>query len=181
MGECPRREGPLAHRPDRLHTISIQGDMAIDYKTYDVDGAAACTSATATDEATVLLLIEGRWREFAFEFGVGFTEIFGNPFLEVDLGEHADMMRSTNNRELENNEGNGQEDLVTDVDVNDTAFCLGDLDGDGFVNGVDLGLLISEWGSEGSYADLNEDGVIDGADLGFIFSAWGACSPTENP
>ena len=75
----------------------------------------------------------------------------------------------------------GQEDLVTDVDVNGTAFCLGDLDGDGFVNGVDLGLLISEWGSEGSYADLNEDGVIDGADLGLIFSAWGACSPTENP
>ena len=70
----------------------------------------------------------------------------------------------------------GQEDLVTDVDVNDTAFCLGDLDGDGFVNGVDLGLLISEWGCKGTCSgDLNGDGMVNAADLGLLISYWGSC------
>ncbi len=50
---------------------------------------------------------------------------------------------------------------------------FGDLNGDGVVDGADLGLLLSAWGSGGSDADLNEDGVVDGADLGLLLSAWG--------
>lgn len=50
-----------------------------------------------------------------------------------------------------------------------------DLNGDGVVNGADLGLLLSAWGSTGSgiVGDLNADGVVDGADLGALISAWG--------
>ena len=47
----------------------------------------------------------------------------------------------------------------------------GDLDCDGAVNGTDLGLLISQWGSSGS-ADLNGDGVVNGTDLGRLIGAW---------
>jgi len=47
-----------------------------------------------------------------------------------------------------------------------------DLDGDGIVDGADLGLLLQQWGSGGS-ADLNGDGVVDGIDLGILLQQWG--------
>jgi len=53
--------------------------------------------------------------------------------------------------------------------------CPADLNGDGVVDGADLGELLSAWGSSKSSADLNGDGVVDGADLGELLSAWGAC------
>lgn len=49
----------------------------------------------------------------------------------------------------------------------------GDLNGDGVVDGADLGILLSSWGPcEHCAADLNGDGVVDGADLGVLLSAW---------
>jgi len=52
-------------------------------------------------------------------------------------------------------------------------FVPGDLDGDGVVNGSDLGALLSAWGScTGCVADLNDDGIVDGQDLGSVLSAW---------
>lgn len=52
--------------------------------------------------------------------------------------------------------------------------------GDGVVDGVDLGALLSEFGTvcpteedAPCPADLNGDGVIDGADLGMLLGAWG--------
>jgi len=46
-----------------------------------------------------------------------------------------------------------------------------DLNGDGVVDGADLGILISAWGSSGT-ADLNGDGVVDGTDLGILLAQW---------
>jgi hypothetical protein len=47
-----------------------------------------------------------------------------------------------------------------------------DLDGNGTVDGADLGRLLSEWGSSGSAADLDGNGTVDGADLGILLAAW---------
>lgn len=47
-----------------------------------------------------------------------------------------------------------------------------DLTHDGAVDGADLGLLLSNWGTSLPCGDLNDDGVIDGADLGLLLSAW---------
>lgn len=58
--------------------------------------------------------------------------------------------------------------------------CLGDVTGDGMVNGADLGLLLSAWGTGGtqqSGTDCNLDGIVDGADLGIVLTAWGPCPP----
>lgn len=46
-----------------------------------------------------------------------------------------------------------------------------DLNGDGIVDGADLGILLAAWGSSGS-GDLDGNGVIDGADLGLMLAAW---------
>jgi hypothetical protein len=48
----------------------------------------------------------------------------------------------------------------------------GDLNGDGSVDGIDLGLLLAAWGASGP-ADLNLDGAVDGVDLGTLLAGWG--------
>jgi hypothetical protein len=47
-----------------------------------------------------------------------------------------------------------------------------DLNGDGVVNGADLGILLASWGSSGA-ADLDGNGTVDGADLGLLLADWG--------
>lgn len=47
-----------------------------------------------------------------------------------------------------------------------------DFNQDGVVDGFDLTVLLSEWGSMGSFADLTEDGIVDGADLTVLLAAW---------
>jgi len=51
--------------------------------------------------------------------------------------------------------------------------CPSDLNGDGVVDGADLGALLSAWGT--AEGDLNGDGIVDGADLGILLSNWGPC------
>ena len=52
--------------------------------------------------------------------------------------------------------------------------CEGDLNGDGAVNGADLGALLGQWGGAGN-ADLDGNGTVNGADLGILLGAWGDC------
>ncbi|HMN96545.1 MAG TPA: hypothetical protein PKC43_09260 [Phycisphaerales bacterium] len=53
----------------------------------------------------------------------------------------------------------------------------GDLNGDGVVDGADLGLLLGAWGGCASCpncpADLNGDCAVNGADLGLLLGNWG--------
>jgi len=50
-----------------------------------------------------------------------------------------------------------------------------DLDGDGDVDGADLGIMLAAWGDcAGCAADLNGDGTVDGTDLGLLLSSFGA-------
>jgi len=56
------------------------------------------------------------------------------------------------------------------------AGCLGDINGDGFVDGADFGSMLGAWGPiAGSTADLNGDGEVNGTDLGLLLGAWGEC------
>jgi hypothetical protein len=48
----------------------------------------------------------------------------------------------------------------------------GDLNDDGRVNGADLGLMISAWGTNDPAADLNGDGTVNGGDLGLLIANW---------
>lgn len=49
---------------------------------------------------------------------------------------------------------------------------FGDLDGDGCVNGGDLGILLGSWNDTG-VADLSNDGIVNGADMGLLLGSWG--------
>ncbi len=48
-----------------------------------------------------------------------------------------------------------------------------DLNGDGIVDGIDLGMLLGAWNATEGPADLNGDGVVNGIDLGLLLGAWG--------
>jgi len=56
----------------------------------------------------------------------------------------------------------------------DSPTVVGDLTGDGAVNGADLSAVLNAWGAEGPAqpADLNGDGVVSGADITFVLSNW---------
>ena len=47
---------------------------------------------------------------------------------------------------------------------------IGDFNGDGLVNGADLGVLLGGWAT--GAGDLNADGTTDGADLGVLLGNW---------
>jgi len=57
------------------------------------------------------------------------------------------------------------------------ADCPADLNGNGVVDGADLGSLLTEWGTAGPAADLDTNGTVNGADLGLMLTAWGPCGP----
>ncbi|MFM9179665.1 MAG: hypothetical protein ACKOV8_00200, partial [Phycisphaerales bacterium] len=63
---------------------------------------------------------------------------------------------------------------IDNVRVERTVPSPADLNGDGAVNGDDLGTLLGAWGSCGATcpADFNADGAVDGIDLGMMLSAW---------
>jgi subtilisin family serine protease len=60
---------------------------------------------------------------------------------------------------------------------------LGDLDGNGTVEGSDLGLMLSAWGDcpgalAPCIADLDGNRSVDAADLGMLMANWGVCKLT---
>jgi len=52
--------------------------------------------------------------------------------------------------------------------------CPADFDNNGSVDGLDLAIILSNWGGSGS-GDIDQSGTVDGVDLASILSAWGAC------
>lgn len=61
------------------------------------------------------------------------------------------------------------------------SLCVGDLTGDGLVDGADLGVILGGWGqsvacfSGTQTGDLNGDLVVNGVDLAVLLGAWGEC------
>jgi hypothetical protein len=66
----------------------------------------------------------------------------------------------------------------TDNDgVPNVCECVCDVVRDFNVNGIDLGVLLGQWGPSNQFTltDFNSDGAVDGTDLGQLLAAWGPC------
>jgi len=67
--------------------------------------------------------------------------------------------------------------IVDDVSVVEVP-CSGDVDSSGSVNGVDLAIVLTNWGTPSAKypsADTDGDGLVDGIDLATVLAGWGAC------
>ena len=65
-----------------------------------------------------------------------------------------------------------------DLGGNVVCDCAGDFNADGLVNGIDLGVMLSQWGvcsGANCVCDLDGDGSVNGADLGLLLGDWGGC------
>jgi hypothetical protein len=68
------------------------------------------------------------------------------------------------------------ENPIRIIPNNSGPTCPADLDQNGVVGSLDLGLLLSQWNGPGN-ADLNGDGIVQQDDLGLLLVAWGPCIP----
>jgi hypothetical protein len=65
-----------------------------------------------------------------------------------------------------------------DLGGNVVCDCAGDFNADGLVNGLDLGVMLGQWGvcsGTNCVCDLDGDGSVNGADLGLLLGDWGGC------
>ena len=66
--------------------------------------------------------------------------------------------------------------------ISASGSCAADLNGDGVVNGADLGDFLAQWGAcSDCTGDFNEDDVVNGADLGQFLSEWGCTGGGGDP
>ena len=63
-------------------------------------------------------------------------------------------------------------DAIADVAPDDPPGIVGDIDGSGTVDGIDLGLMLAAWGTEDEAANLDGFGVVGGPDLGLLLAGW---------
>jgi hypothetical protein len=71
--------------------------------------------------------------------------------------------------------------LPGDLDPSSIPDCPADVSGDGFVDFVDLHLVLASWGpcrgGEPCDADISRDRAVDVIDLIRVIEAWGSCLP----
>ena len=60
-------------------------------------------------------------------------------------------------------------DAIADVAPASTP---GDINGDGHVDGLDLGLLLAAWNTSDPDADLDNNGIVNGGDMGMLLVGW---------
>ena len=63
-------------------------------------------------------------------------------------------------------------DAIADVAPDEPPGIIGDIDGNGVVDGIDLGLMLAAWGTDDPAANLDGLGVVGGPDLGLLLSGW---------
>ena len=63
-------------------------------------------------------------------------------------------------------------DAIADVAPEESDGIVGDIDGNGAVDGIDLGLMLAAWGTKDPAANLDGFGVVGGPDLGLLLAGW---------
>ncbi len=120
------------------------------------------------------------WDDTYFPIPAGASSAVATVYYQTTSREYIEFLRDTN---VTNTAGQTAYDLWVQfgksapVDMDHGTIQLvpaipGDLNGDGVVNGADIGLLLGGWGQPG-VGDINGDGTTNGADLGILLGNWG--------
>ena len=92
-----------------------------------------------------------------------YMEFLRDANLTDERGDVAHNLWETHGKSAPIDMDSAQLDLVTTV--------VGDLNGDGRVDGADLAILLGAWGGSG-LGDLDGSGSVNGADLAILLGAW---------
>jgi hypothetical protein len=149
---------------------------AADAQIVTVTGPQQCIELT--NGATLVALVA-----FADEAGDGNVVVYaGDDFAATGQGETYLASDDCDITELTPISAIGAFDTQWWVDLSGDIGCVEacrpDLNGDGAVNGQDLGVLLGAWGpcpGTPCPPDLNDDGAVNGQDLGVLLGAWGPC------
>ena len=95
----------------------------------------------------------------------------GNSIWEGEIPVLGDCVTVEYRVRAEDRAGNIGDSEVLGFETGGTCGSDADLNGDGFVNGADLGLLLAAWGTRGP-GGLNGSGSVTGGDLGLLLAAW---------
>lgn len=130
------------------------------------------------------------WDEAVYQIPSGTARAVVTVYHQTTSKEYIEFLRDANTT---NQHGQEAHDLwvqfgrsaPVDMDsglINFTPFSIADLNGDGAVNSLDLGILLSSWsipalapgcsGASPCYADVNSDGHVNSLDLGVLLSSW---------
>lgn len=134
---------------------------------------AKITGFAIDDLDNLLVVDDGMVRCFSMTpNGIVETGANGSHFAGQLVGEGFTVTRSTSNYEAR---FHGGPEWNTEPDP-EVLPCVGDLDGNGRVDGGDLAAILGAWGSaQGGAADLDGDGLVTGADLSIVLGSWGDC------
>ena len=121
------------------------------------------------------------WDDTLYTIPSGAVEAVATLYYQTSTREYIEFLRDNNvtndfgQKAYDLWESNGKSaPLAMDTMSIDIEIAVpGDINGDGLVNGADIGLLLGSWGScSGCPADLNGDGVVNGADIGLLLGYW---------
>ena len=114
-----------------------------------------------------------------FQVPGGATVAVATLYYQTSSREYIDFLRDANETDdlgdivhsLWTEEGMSAPVAMDSMEIELADGIPADLNGDGVVNGADLGFLLVAWGSPGP-GDLNSDGIVNGADLGLFLVEW---------
>ncbi|MDE0888640.1 MAG: hypothetical protein OSA40_04185 [Phycisphaerales bacterium] len=121
------------------------------------------------------------WDDTSFDVPEGAAEAVATLYFQTSSREYMEFLRDAN---VTDDRGQVAYDLWVSngksaplaMDVMSIALVTevpGDLNGDGYVSGADVGLLLVQWGPcKGCSADFNGDNIVDGADFGILLTYW---------
>lgn len=125
------------------------------------------------------------WDDTAFDVPAGATSAVATLYYQTSSKEYMEFLRDTNVTddfgqtaydlwELHGKSAPVAMDTMT-IEIAAADPC--DINGDGIVNGADLGSMLGAWGvcadPNNCPQDLNGDGQVNGADLGLLLGCWG--------
>ncbi|MBL9147403.1 MAG: hypothetical protein JNM94_01785 [Phycisphaerae bacterium] len=143
-----------------------------------LSGFGNLTSVDFDDSGRMYLVETGGVKVFEKNATGAWVPGDAGAFNGIDVGNVVRVARSRSNFDPAIHSKPGWDNITpADLEPLGTSVpdCLGDLNGDGVVDGADLALVLGAWGNGAGLADIDENGIVDGADLAIVLGSWGDC------
>ncbi len=125
------------------------------------------------------------WADVNYSVPAGAVRAVANVYYQNTPKHYIEELRNNNVsdnwgevlHDLWSRTGRGAPILMATAELVVPPYCAGDVNGDQLINGADLSVLLSQFGSSvdpGSGADINGDGFVNGADLSVMLSVFGS-------